>query len=68
MSFDQRFWLRLATRSDAAQEEEEKQQLAALAKVGCSSGAGGCKGDIGSFAFELLVYVLFPSKATCLPA
>lgn len=33
MSFDQRFWLRLATRSDAAQEEEEKQQLAALAKV-----------------------------------
>ncbi|KAL4431208.1 hypothetical protein ABPG75_006464 [Micractinium tetrahymenae] len=33
MSFNQRFWLRLATRSDAAQEEEEKQQLAALAKV-----------------------------------
>lgn len=34
MSFDQRFWLRLATRSDAAQDDEEKQQLAALAKVG----------------------------------
>lgn len=35
MSFDQRFWLRLATRSDAASDEEQKQQLAALAKVGC---------------------------------
>ncbi|PSC76574.1 hypothetical protein C2E20_0188 [Micractinium conductrix] len=33
MSFDQRFWLRLATRSDAASEEEDRQQLAALAKV-----------------------------------
>ncbi|EFN59214.1 hypothetical protein CHLNCDRAFT_138166 [Chlorella variabilis] len=33
MSFDQRFWLRLATRSDAASDEEQKQQLAALAKV-----------------------------------
>lgn len=33
MSFDQRFWLRLATRSDAAADEEQRQQLAALAKV-----------------------------------
>ena len=36
MSFDQRFWLRLATRSDAASEEEDRQQLAALAKVRAS--------------------------------
>ena len=33
MSFDQRFWLRLATRSDAAADEETKAQLAALARV-----------------------------------
>ena len=34
MSYDQRFWLRLATRSDTAGSEEERQQLGALAKVG----------------------------------
>ncbi|KAI3433341.1 hypothetical protein D9Q98_003159 [Chlorella vulgaris] len=33
MSFDQRFWLRLATRSDAASDEEQRQQLSALARV-----------------------------------
>jgi hypothetical protein len=41
MSFDQRFWLRLATRSDAAPEEEDKRQLADLAKVGAWVGAVG---------------------------
>lgn len=33
LSFDQRFWLRLATRTDSAAEEEEKERLASLAKV-----------------------------------
>lgn len=33
MSFDQRFWLRLATRSDSSADEEERQQLVSLAKV-----------------------------------
>jgi hypothetical protein len=47
MSFDQRFWLRLATRSDAAPEEEDKRQLADLAKVG---GCGGWVGAMGGQA------------------
>ncbi len=34
MSFDQRFWLRLATRSDAATDDEQRKQLSDLAKVG----------------------------------
>ncbi|PRW58323.1 hypothetical protein C2E21_3211 [Chlorella sorokiniana] len=33
MSFDQRFWLRLATRSDAATDDEQRKQLSDLAKV-----------------------------------
>ncbi|KAL4524757.1 hypothetical protein Ndes2526B_g06947 [Nannochloris sp. 'desiccata'] len=33
LSFDQRFWLRLATRTDSAAEPEEKEKLASLAKV-----------------------------------
>jgi len=33
MSYDQRFWLRLATRSDTAGSTEEKERLGALAKV-----------------------------------
>ena len=33
MSFDQRFWLRLAARSDSAADEEQRRQLADLAKV-----------------------------------
>ena len=33
LSFDQRFWLRLATRTDSASEPEEKDKLASLAKV-----------------------------------
>ncbi|GAB4822728.1 hypothetical protein N2152v2_009774 [Parachlorella kessleri] len=33
MSYDQRFWLRLATRSDTASSTEEKERLGALAKV-----------------------------------
>lgn len=45
MSFDQRFWLRLATRSDSAADDEAKQQLAALAKVGRQRGGPlGCIG------------------------
>lgn len=41
MSFDQRFWLRVATRADAAADDEAKQQLAALAKVGRRAGDAG---------------------------
>jgi hypothetical protein len=33
LSFDQRFWLRLATRTDSADDEEEKDRLASLARV-----------------------------------
>lgn len=33
MSFDQRFWLRLATRADTATSEEERKGLSDLAKV-----------------------------------
>lgn len=33
MSYDQRFWLRLATRSDSASSPEDKERLASLAKV-----------------------------------
>lgn len=33
LSFDQRFWLRLATRTDTAGSEEEREKLSALAKV-----------------------------------
>jgi hypothetical protein len=33
LSFDQRFWLRLATRTDSAAEPEEKEKLASLARV-----------------------------------
>lgn len=32
-SFDQRFWLRLATRNDTATTDEDKERLASLAKV-----------------------------------
>ena len=39
MSFDQRFWLRLATRSDAATDDEQRKQLSDLAKVG----RGACR-------------------------
>lgn len=53
MSYDQRFWLRLATRSDTAAGEEEKQRLAALAKVRCAvlcsavlHGRGVLQGDV----------------------
>jgi len=33
LSFDQRFWLRLATRTDSASDAEEQDKLSALAKV-----------------------------------
>lgn len=33
LSFDQRFWLRLATRSDTATSDEDKDKLSSLAKV-----------------------------------
>jgi len=33
LAFDSGFWLRLATRADAAQGQQEKQQLANLANV-----------------------------------
>jgi hypothetical protein len=33
LSFDQRFWLRLATRTDSAAEPEDRERLASLAKV-----------------------------------
>ncbi len=33
LAFDSGFWLRLATRADAAQSQQEKQQLANLANV-----------------------------------
>ena len=33
LSFDQRFWLRLATRTDSAAEPEDREKLASLAKV-----------------------------------
>lgn len=34
LAFDSGFWLRLATRADAAQAQQEKQQLSKLANVG----------------------------------
>jgi hypothetical protein len=33
LSFDQRFWLRLATRSDTASSDEQREALSALARV-----------------------------------
>jgi flagellar biosynthesis regulator FlaF len=37
LAFDQKFWIRLATRADAAQESEEKESLRNLANVSPSS-------------------------------
>lgn len=31
MTFDQRFWMRLAARSDTAEDEDERQRLSSLA-------------------------------------
>jgi len=33
LAFDSKFWLRMATRADAAENREEKERLTALANV-----------------------------------
>jgi hypothetical protein len=40
LAFDSNFWLRLATRADAAPSQQEKTQLANLANVRCPPNSG----------------------------